>query len=153
MRRLIMAILIIAMAVHTTACGSKDANPSENEDTHPETADISTWVIPDGARFVPVDLYRIEDGTVIGMTFVTYVDLANGCMYMYTGQYQSGYGTALTKLTDENNNACIYKELDVLRKKHAYKDNPDSPQEDTKQAKSEEMAKAKLLYDTASDVL
>lgn len=150
MKRVMIAMLLAAVVFNTTACGFEDMKATYNKEIHPNPEDISTWVIPDGARFVPVDFYSVRDGTVIGTTFVTYVDLENGCMYMYTGQYQSGYGTTFTKLTDEDNEACIYEDLDTLRKEYGYSGDP---QKNPKRTESEQMSKAKMLYDTASDVL
>lgn len=64
-----------------------------------------------------------------GIDFITYVDLENGTMWLYTRKYYSGYGVTMTKLTDENNNACIYEHLDELRQKYKYNPSTDISEE------------------------
>lgn len=112
MKKFLVLAMLCVSCFSFTACGSSSSVHNK---------DITTWGIPDGSRFVPVDKYTIEDGTTNSMDFVTFVDLENGTMWLYTEKFQSGYGTTFTKLTDENNNACIYEQLDELRSEHNYK--------------------------------
>lgn len=87
-----------------------------------DSNNVETWIVPEGSRFVPVDIYTVDNGKLNGLDFVTYVDLENGTMWLYSSAFCNGYGTTFTKLTDENDNACIYEDLDELRDKYNYKE-------------------------------
>lgn len=111
MKKFLVLAMLCVSCFSFTACGV-DIKDYKN---------IKEWGIPAGARFVPVDRYVIDDGSIGGTKFITYVDLDNGTMWFYTEKYTAGYGTTFTKLTDENNNACIYEQLDELRSEYNYK--------------------------------
>lgn len=113
MKKFLVLAMLCVSCFSFTACGSSIGTSHRN---------VDTWNIPDSSRFVPVDKYSIYDGTTNGMDFVTFVDLENGTMWLYTEKFQSGYGTTFTKLTDEYNNACVYEQLNELRDKYNYRE-------------------------------
>ena len=127
MKRFVMkTILGIGICLSLTGCSGTNEDASEEphfifaEASRESTPEEIDWSVPAGARFVPVDNYTIADGSLNGINFITYVDLEDGCMYVQIEHFQAGYGLSFTKLTDKDNNACIYEDLESLREYYNY---------------------------------
>lgn len=112
MKKFVVICLLCLSCSLFSGCNIKSRDPKNVED----------WIVPDNARFVPIDIYNIDNTSFNGVDFITYVDLKNGTMWLHTSSFRNGYGTTFVKLTDENNNACIYEDLENLRDKYNYKE-------------------------------
>lgn len=82
-----------------------------------DSEDVTTWNTK-SIRFVPIDKYTLKDGSINGMDFVTFVDLENGVMYLYTEKYRSGYGTTWEPIYNKDGTLSVYENLDTLRIKN-----------------------------------
>ena len=112
MKKVSILMVIIAMFL-LVGCSTAEIN--ENEDTHPITEDVTTYIYSGNVWFAPINTQNVYDGTFNGVDITTYVDLNTGVMYVFTSRFHSGYDTTWEMLVNADGTPAVYENLDELR--------------------------------------